>query len=90
MYNVPSCYGADDLMIEELHNQACRICGTPVPPSAFAETPNDSFTPSTKPAKAPNTHKDTIDKAIKIAAGSAVVIGLAVIGKKFCKLFHKP
>jgi len=46
MFGVPPCYGADDLLLQELGNESARICNKPINPVKI-DIPNmskDSFT----------------------------------------------
>jgi len=70
---VPSYYGADDLLLQELYNEGCRICGKK-PVYTIPEKP-DTFESSNK--------KEKIKKGLKIGGITAGILTAAALIAKF-------
>ena len=82
MFGVSPCYGADDLMLQELGNQASRICNKPVTPMKIniPDMPKDAFVSK-------ETKKTKLEHIAKIACGVLAATGLGYGGYKIFKHF---
>ncbi len=77
MLQVPSYYGADDLLINALYDEGCKVCHEHQEHKTH-DYPNDSFHHSGK--------KEVIKKGVTIAS---VIGGLAALGYGAFKLIKK-